>query len=154
MPFHQFYTPKGLYSDAEKAALAKGITALYAAPPISLPEFYVVVAFIELEQGSFFVGAETKRADNMVRIQVEHLAGKFPVGEAGVASKRDFIARYEDIIKPYTAGRGVDWEIGVQECDAHLWHLNGMAPPPLGSEQAELWKKENKAIPYVAEKTV
>ncbi|CAK5272285.1 unnamed protein product, partial [Mycena citricolor] len=150
MPFHQFYTPKGLYSDAEKAALAKDITALYAAPPISLPEFYVVVAFIELEQGNFFVGAETKRADNMVRIQVEHVARTFPVGEAGVASKRDFMARYEGTLKRYTAGRGVDWEIGIQDSDPQLWHLNGMAPPPPESEQEKLWKKENKAVPYVA----
>ncbi|CAK5272663.1 unnamed protein product [Mycena citricolor] len=122
MPFHQFYTPKGLYSDAEKAALAKEITALYAAPPISLPEFYVVVAFIELEQGNFFIGADTKRADNMVRIQVGHVARTFPVGEAGVASKRDFMARYEGTLKRYTAGRGVDWEIGIQDSDAsHLF---------------------------------
>ncbi|CAK5274407.1 unnamed protein product [Mycena citricolor] len=154
MPFHRFYTPKGLYSDAEKAALAQDITALYTAPPVSLPAFYVVVSFIELDQGNFFVGAETKRADNMVRIQVEHVARTFPVGDAGITRKREFMARYEETLKPYTAGRGVDWEIGVEDADPQLWHINGMSPPAPRSEEETLWKKENRAIPYVAERIV
>ncbi|CAK5274408.1 unnamed protein product [Mycena citricolor] len=148
MPFHRFYIPKGLYSDAEKAALAQDITALYVGPPASLPAFYVVVSFIELEHGNFFVAGEAKRADNMVHIQVEHLARTFPDGDDGFKRKRDFMARYEEKLKPYTAGRGVDWEIVVADADPQLWNINGMAPPSARSEAETLWKKENKAIPY------
>ncbi|CAK5276645.1 unnamed protein product [Mycena citricolor] len=154
MPFHRFYIPKGLYSDAEKVALAQAITALYVGPPASLPAFYVVVSFIEHDPGNFFVSGETKRADNMVHIQVEHLARTFPAGDAGFARKRDFMARYEERLKPYTSGRGVDWEIVVAESDPQLWNINGMAPPPPQSEGEILWKKENRAIPYEADKAV
>ncbi|KAF8171770.1 putative oxalocrotonate tautomerase enzyme-domain-containing protein [Mycena galopus ATCC 62051] len=54
MPLHRIFVPKGLYSSADKAALAESITKVYA----FLPPFYVIVLFIELDAGNIFVGGK------------------------------------------------------------------------------------------------
>jgi hypothetical protein len=71
MPLHRFFTPKGLYSADEKAAISKAVTGVYR----TLPEFYVVVLFIELDADSFFVGGLPK--NNFLRIAAEHYARNF-----------------------------------------------------------------------------
>jgi phenylpyruvate tautomerase PptA (4-oxalocrotonate tautomerase family) len=72
MPLHRLFVPKGLYTQADKAALAEAITAVYT--PM-LPAFYVVVLFIELEPTNYFVGG--KPTERMLRIGVEHVARNF-----------------------------------------------------------------------------
>jgi phenylpyruvate tautomerase PptA (4-oxalocrotonate tautomerase family) len=71
MPLHRFFTPKGMYSPEEKAAISAAVTAVYA----SLPKFYVVVLFIELEPENFFVGG--KSTNRFLRIAAEHYARNF-----------------------------------------------------------------------------
>jgi phenylpyruvate tautomerase PptA (4-oxalocrotonate tautomerase family) len=73
MPLHRIFVPTGLYTPSDKAALAQAITDVYAA--VGLPPFYVVVLFIDLEPGNFFVGG--KATERMVRISVEHIARNF-----------------------------------------------------------------------------
>jgi hypothetical protein len=34
--------------------------------------------------------------------------------------KRDFMDRYEKALDPFTKGRGIDWEVQVEECDVSL----------------------------------
>lgn len=75
MPLHRLFVPKGLYTQEDKAAIGKAITNIYTAPPVSLPAFYVVVLFIELEAGNIIVGGEV--TERMVRIGVEHIARNF-----------------------------------------------------------------------------
>ncbi|KAJ7457295.1 putative oxalocrotonate tautomerase [Mycena galericulata] len=117
MPLHRFFVPKGLYSPEDKEALAAAITAVYTAPPTSLPAFYVVVLFIDLEPGNFFVGGKmTKR---MVRITIEHVARNFTNNKR----KRGFMDHYEKAIEPFTKSRGIDWEIQVTDCDVRLLNL-------------------------------
>ncbi|KAJ6464866.1 putative oxalocrotonate tautomerase [Mycena sanguinolenta] len=113
MPFHRFFVPKGLYTPADKAALAQAITAVYD----FLPKFYVVVLFIELESKDFFVGG--KATERMVRISVEHLARGFSDDEA----KRRFMDRYETAIAPFTKARGIDWEVQITKCDVRAFLL-------------------------------
>ncbi|KAF7337363.1 Tautomerase-3 domain-containing protein [Mycena sanguinolenta] len=136
MPLHRIFAPKGLYTPSDKAALAQAITAVYA----SLPAFYVVVLFVELESDDFFVGGKaTKR---MVRISVEHLARNF----SDDALKRRFMDRYETALAPFTKARGIDWEVQITDCDRLLWNINGMAPPQENSEEEKIWKQENRAV--------
>lgn len=71
MPLHRIFVPTGLYTPADKAAMAQAITDVYTA----IPPFYVVVLFIDLEPSNFFVGGKT--TERMVRISVEHLARNF-----------------------------------------------------------------------------
>ncbi|KAJ1303051.1 hypothetical protein OPQ81_011252 [Rhizoctonia solani] len=140
MPMHRIYTTSGLYSPAEKKALAQAITNIYQR--LGLPAFYVLVFFIDLSKDSFFIGGETN--DNFVRFNIQHIARAFP----DKASKLGFMRAYEAAVKPFTADKGVDWEINVDEADPLTWNENGMSPPAPGSDGEKLWIKLNKAVPF------
>ena len=75
-----------------------------------LPEFYVVVLFIDLPKDSYFIGGESN--DAFVRFNVQHLARHFETKDRKVA----FMEAYEKVIKPFTADKGLDWEV----CYVHL----------------------------------
>ncbi|KAJ7147574.1 putative oxalocrotonate tautomerase [Mycena crocata] len=140
MPLHRLFVPKGLYTPEDKEDIAKAITSIYTAPPASLPAFYVVVLFIDLDAGNIIVGG--KITERMVRIGVEHIARNF----TSDVRKRQFMDRYEEALEPFTKGRGIDWEVQVTDADRLLWNLNGMAPPGSHSEEEKIWKRQNRAV--------
>jgi phenylpyruvate tautomerase PptA (4-oxalocrotonate tautomerase family) len=72
MPLHRLFVPPNLYSVDDKAAIAEAITKVYA----SLPAFYVVVLFIDIDNENYFVGG--RRNERFVRIAVQHIARQFP----------------------------------------------------------------------------
>ena len=63
------YTAKCAICSAAQA-IAEGITNVYSAIP--LPEFYVVVVFIDTDLDSFFIGG--KPNNRFVRIVTGHIA--------------------------------------------------------------------------------
>ncbi|KAJ7171256.1 putative oxalocrotonate tautomerase, partial [Mycena filopes] len=105
MPLHRFFTPKGLYTRKDKVAIAAAVTDVYT--KVNIPAFYVLVLFINVEPEDFFVGGES--TDKFLRIGVEHIARNFPSDE----SKRTFMELYEKALAPWTAGRGIDWEVQI-----------------------------------------
>lgn len=70
-----FYHPSAFTSD-QKAALAKAITNIYASPPARLPEFYVNVLFIPVQEDEYYIGGEART--NFVRIVIEQIARAMP----------------------------------------------------------------------------
>ncbi|ESK89184.1 4-oxalocrotonate tautomerase [Moniliophthora roreri MCA 2997] len=138
MPFHRYFVPRGLYTPEEKQALARAITEVYN----RIPPFYVVINFIEIEDGDFYVGGE--RNNNFVRICVDHLA----YHHEDEAAKRAFMDKYEKAIAPWTKDKGIDWEIQISLEDPVSWNMNGLRTPLLGSEAMELWRKEGRPVPY------
>ncbi|CAE6446213.1 unnamed protein product, partial [Rhizoctonia solani] len=126
MPMHRIYTPSGLYSSEERQALAKAITSAYTSSPTGgpgLPPFYVVVLFIDLPEDSFYIGGE--RHNHFARFNVQHLARHFKSKE----EKLKFMHLYEEKLKPFTADKGLDWEVNIDEADPLTWHENAMSPP-------------------------
>ncbi|CAE6416414.1 unnamed protein product [Rhizoctonia solani] len=140
MPMHRIYTTSGLYSPTEKKAIASAITKVYQA--FGLPDFYVLVFFIDLPKDSFYVGGETN--ENFVRFNVQHIARALPDKE----TKLQFMEIYEKTLKPFTADKGVDWEVNVDEADPLVWTTNGMSPPAPGTEAEKLWVSLNKVVPF------
>ncbi|KZP31815.1 hypothetical protein FIBSPDRAFT_1037366 [Athelia psychrophila] len=63
-------------------------------------------------------------------------------------TKRAFMDLYEAAIAPWTKGRGIDWKVQITEDDRTLWNENGMNPPLPGTSDEELWRIQNKAVPY------
>ncbi|KAJ6531397.1 putative oxalocrotonate tautomerase enzyme-domain-containing protein [Mycena vulgaris] len=117
MPLHRFFTPKGMYSPADKTAIAAAVTAVYK----TLPQFYVLVLFIELDPENFFVGG--KSTDKFLRIAAEHYARNFSDDK----SKRDFMDRYEAALAPFTKGRGIDWEVQITDADVRRYPFHADA---------------------------
>ncbi|KAJ3872219.1 putative oxalocrotonate tautomerase [Lentinula edodes] len=143
MPFHRFYCSANLYSKEEKQAIARSITELYARVPI--PRFYVVVNFIEVGQDDCYVGGEPNT--KFLRICVQHLARNLQT----VEEKRNFMERYEKTLEPYTKDKGIDWEVQISNEDPLFWNLNGICPPPFGSESYQMWVKVNKPVEWSEE---
>jgi phenylpyruvate tautomerase PptA (4-oxalocrotonate tautomerase family) len=140
MPLWIVYHPAGAYSEEEKRDFADRVASLYAAR--GLPRFYVVTLFHEVDRGSFYVGGEP--VNDRVRIAIDHIARHYP----DPASKDSARERIGAVIQPFAAGKGLRWEFHVDETPRDLWMIDGLVPPPTGSEAEQLWAKENRAIPY------
>ena len=140
MPLWSVYHPVGAYTEEEKREFADRVTSLYQAR--GLPRFYVVILFHEVDRGSFYVGGEP--VDDRVRIAIDQIARHY----ADAASKHSARERIGAVIEPFAAGKGLRWEFHVDETPRELWIIDGLVPPPTGSEAEQLWAKENRAIPY------
>jgi phenylpyruvate tautomerase PptA (4-oxalocrotonate tautomerase family) len=140
MPLWHVYHPVGAYTEQEKREFADRVTHLYET--IGLPRFYVVTLFHKVDRGSFYVGGEP--VDDVVRVVVEHIARRIENPEMRAAARQ----RVGDTIRPFVAGKGLRWEFHIDETAADLWMIEGLTPPPAGSDAEKLWAKENRAVPY------
>jgi phenylpyruvate tautomerase PptA (4-oxalocrotonate tautomerase family) len=137
MPLWKIYHPKNAFTEDDKRAIAEGITAIYP-----LPKFYVALVFEEISKQSYYIGGEP--ADDFVRIWVDHIARQFD----GESLKERFFAAVNRVFAPYTADRGLRWEIHVDETPFSLWRIQGLRPPMPDSAAERRWAAENKPTPY------
>lgn len=141
MPLWTIHHSAGVFTDSAKQELAGAITKRYQA--IGLPRFYVVVLFHEMKAGEFFIGGE--RTSSAVRVVIEHIARQHPDS----ASRRRTARWIRDMLAPFVGGRdGLHWEFHVDETDDELWMVDGLVPPPGGSDAEKRWAETNVAAPY------
>lgn len=140
MPLWNVYHPVGAYSEEEKRDFAERVTRLYEA--VGLPRFYVVTLFHEMDRGSFYVGGEP--VDDVVRVWIDHIA----LHAEDPAMRESVRTQIATVIQPFATEKGLRWEFHVDETPRDLWVINGLVPPPTGSEAEQLWARENRAIPY------
>ena len=86
MPLWRIYANSNTFTDEQKAGLSEAITELYTAGGAGLPAFYVVVAFVPVQDEAIFVGGKAKQ--NFVRITVEHIARTLPGPETEEGRQR------------------------------------------------------------------
>jgi phenylpyruvate tautomerase PptA (4-oxalocrotonate tautomerase family) len=140
MPLWNVYHPVGVYSEAEKREFAKAVTSLYGAG--GLPRFYVWTLFHEVDRDSFYVGGEP--VDDCVRVAIDHIAR-----HAEDPARRESVRRrIGALIQPFATAKGLRWEFHVDNTPRDLWMIDGLIPPPTGSDAEKLWAQENRAIPY------
>lgn len=135
MPLWKIYCPVDTFTDADKRSVAGALTKLYGR---AMPRFYVGVIFQEVAENNFYIGGEpTKR---FVRIWADHIARTMDTPEA----KKRFFDGVNGIILPLMEERGLDWELHVDETPFDLWKIQGISPPPAGSEDDKRWTVENR----------
>ncbi|KAJ5086203.1 hypothetical protein N7532_010974 [Penicillium argentinense] len=140
MPLWLIFHPPGTFEDViSKQALTKDITKIYTG--IGLPPFYVVVNFIKLSTEDVWVGGERKSEKPFIRIVAEHIAVRLE--NEDIVYKRTADA-FDKALKPHVADKGYEWEFHIDETERRLWRVNGLIPPPFGSDVEQLWAKENK----------
>ncbi|MFE7721380.1 tautomerase family protein [Nocardia rhizosphaerihabitans] len=166
MPLWQLFVPENAYTPEDRSDLAERITNIYSSPEakenfgFSFPRFYTSVVFHEIKADAFFVGGEPR--DKFVQIEVVHIAGGAegddrPVNDQTAEtmglSVDDLMERYFNMVfpalKPYIEDRGYECEFHVENAPAVTWRIDGMIPPPPGSEDERRWVKDNKASPRV-----
>ena len=139
MPLWQFYHSENVYTDEDKQAIARRVTGLYES---MLPRFYVNVFFHTLPKTSFYIGGEP--VDDFVRVTIDHIARSMKDTE----TQQRLLKGCNQILEPFIAGRGLRWELNVDETPFELWTLNGFKPPLPNSPAEQKWKSENRASAY------
>lgn len=138
MPVWDFQYAPGLLTEDEKRGLAKAITKIYTTA--GLPAFYVQTRFTEKAPGTQFVGEEN--GTKYVSIQIVHAARKLD----GDRRKTQFLAAADAVLNSVLGPKGVNWEYWIEEVDRDLWKINGLVPPPSGSEMEKEWARRNAPV--------
>ncbi|KAJ3952757.1 hypothetical protein N0V92_010789 [Colletotrichum tropicale] len=138
MPLWVFSHSKDAFSPDDKEALAQEITKVYTR--IGLPAFYVNVQFFEMPAHDLYLGGA--RRSKFTTISIYHVARRFE----NELNQQRFLKKVDSILNPRLGGKGMDWEYFIQESPRELWKINGIVPPPSGSEMEKLWFRENKPV--------
>lgn len=59
-------------------------------------------------------------------------------------SSRSFLDRASAIFTDVFSSRGVGYEMNVIQGPRELWRVDGLQPPPSGSEEEKAWMQEGK----------
>ncbi|WP_067821027.1 tautomerase family protein [Nocardia inohanensis] len=141
MPLWTIHHTPGIFTPEEKHQLASRIADHYER--VGLPRFYVVTLFQETQPENFYVGGEPTPAG--VRVVIDHIARRNPDAEA----RRRTTQWINSILKPHLDRHpDLHWEFHADETSEELWMINGLVPPPGGSEAEKDWAKRNLAAPY------
>lgn len=136
MPLWHVYHPVDAYSAEQKRQFAADVTEFYTRA--GLPKFYVVTLFHDIPESSFLVGGEP--SDNTVRVVIEHIARHLTDPDR----RRKSAEALNRLLAPHTLDRGLHCEFHIDETPRDQWMIDGMWPPPAGSEAERLWVSENR----------
>ncbi|BBZ25233.1 tautomerase family protein [Mycolicibacter hiberniae] len=140
MPLWTIHHTPGLFSAEDKQTLAARITDQYVRA--GLPRFYVVTLFHETAPEDFYVGGEPTAAG--IRIVIDHIARR----AADPQHRRRITEWINQILIPSLQIPDLHWEFHVDETSEEMWMINGLVPPPGGSEAEKRWARENAVSAY------
>ncbi|OIW33900.1 hypothetical protein CONLIGDRAFT_677640 [Coniochaeta ligniaria NRRL 30616] len=166
MPLWHIYHPPAVFTDqASKAGLAKNIMSIYT--DFGMPAFYVNVIFHPTPGHNVFIGGVPQSLPSgessaetlprpFIRLVGEHIAYNHGSNTEGMKQfcdqfdkgQKDLFAVVVKVIKPYIGDKGYDWEYHVDETPTDFWRVQGLKPPPYGSEGMKVWVEANKAVPW------
>ena len=89
-----------------------------------------------------YVGGEEHT--NFAWISIQHIARSLDTTE----KKEWFLRSVDEVLTPVLEAKGADWEYAVHETPRDLWKVNGLVPPPTGSEAERKWVELNRPISY------
>lgn len=140
MPLWTFGHSAGAFTAEEKKDLAQAITQLYA--DAGLPAFYVNVQFIPLVEEDLWYGGQPHPKFTMITIY--HVARD--LSESSDERQQAFLKAVDNILTPRMTKKGMGWEYFVTHSPRAFWKIDGIVPPPTGSEMEKLWLKHNKPV--------
>ncbi|RYP63939.1 hypothetical protein DL769_006817 [Monosporascus sp. CRB-8-3] len=143
-----FHTAAAFAAPLSKALLVQNITAYYV--NAGLPAFYVNVLFRQMAGEDMWIGGRPAAAfpgadpepeplaRPFVRLSIQHLAVHQPNETAMVA----MCDRIDKWLSPHF--EDYDWEYNIEQPPRALWRINGIIPPPSGSEAERKWVEEGR----------
>jgi phenylpyruvate tautomerase PptA (4-oxalocrotonate tautomerase family) len=141
MPLWNIHHTPGIFTDDDKHQLASRIADHYE--KVGLPRFYVVTLFHETRPENFYVGGEPSPAG--VRIAIDHIARRNPDQKTRRRTAQWIKGMLQTQLEQHA---GLHWEFHADETSEDLWMINGIVPPPGGSDAEKNWAKQNSASPY------
>ncbi|PJE20853.1 MAG: 4-oxalocrotonate tautomerase [Mycobacterium sp.] len=141
MPLWTIHHTPGIFTDEEKHELATRITDHYE--KAGLPRFYVIALFKETRTEDFYVGGEPTPVG--IRVVIDHIAR-----HSHSTGDRQRITHWiNGILAPLSQAKpNLHWEFHVDETSEELWMINGLVPPPGGSEAEKAWARANAVSAY------
>jgi phenylpyruvate tautomerase PptA (4-oxalocrotonate tautomerase family) len=139
MPLWHIYCPSDAYTPQDKEDFADSISELYV-KHAQLPKFYVSVAFHEMPAGSLFIGGRSN--DRFVRIWIDQIARRMQPEQI-----EPWLKVIAEAIAPWVADRGLGWELHGDETPLKFWTIEGLVPPPGGSDEEMRWARDGFASP-------
>ncbi|AEO58220.1 hypothetical protein MYCTH_50286 [Thermothelomyces thermophilus ATCC 42464] len=160
MPLWQiFHPPSTFTTPASKQALAADLTSIYTSA--GLPAFYVVVHFIPVPGADTFVGGRPRSEDAgarpFVRFVADHIAVHVTPKNGddddveSVQKTTRVLDRVHAAIRPHVREQDCDWEVHIDETPRGLWAINGLVPPPFGSDAEKRWAELNRPVEWEEE---
>ncbi|MER7176905.1 tautomerase family protein [Streptomyces mesophilus] len=141
MPLWTIHHTPGIFTDNDKHRLASRITDHYE--KAGLPRFYVVTLFHETRPEDFYVGGEPTPVG--IRVAIDHIARRNPDQE----SRHRTAQWIKGMLEPHLDRHpGLHWEFHADETSRELWMINGIVPPPEGSDAEKEWARRNEPAPY------
>ncbi|KAM0519347.1 hypothetical protein ACHAPE_003518 [Trichoderma viride] len=133
MPWNRIYHPEGVWSQADRDAIAKGITDVYAT---QYPRHSTLVTFIPIAKGSFYSGGEV--TTNFVRITLQHMKGSWSTYDLENSVRTKFRENFKHLIED----RGMKYELQIneipfEEISFNGWVNNTLLGEPLFKESVE-----------------
>jgi phenylpyruvate tautomerase PptA (4-oxalocrotonate tautomerase family) len=142
MPMWTIYHSPDTFSVDERRQLAETIADYYA-DVVGLPRFYVMTIFREVPAGDFYVGG--KPSTRAARVVIDHIARRAPDS----AVRQRMATRISGLLSPLLARHpDVHWEFHIDETSEELWMINGLVPPPAGSDAEKAWAVADATSPY------
>jgi hypothetical protein len=135
MPLWNLHCNENAYSTEDKMSFAEAITGIYASGGDAS-----ILCLSRLPRdtaASLFIGGVAR--DNFVRISIDHIA------RSTLPEDRQKMLNFLNThIDPFVKDRGFEWELHVDETPRDLWTVQGMFPPPSGSEEEQRRARENR----------
>lgn len=142
MPLWNIHAPEGLYTPEDKQGIATIVTRLYEKYG-EMPRFYVSILFHDHPPENFYMGGEP--AEKFVRIWMDHIAL-----HVGAEIHGQWLAVVDTSLASYLTERGIDYEVHGDETPRTMWSINGILPPPTGSDDETRWREENTPSPLTS----
>lgn len=140
MPLWTFGHSAGAFTSEEKKDLAQAITNIYAEGGV--PAFYVNVQFIPLAEDDLWYGGHPHPKFTMINIY--HVAQN--VADFTDEAQKSFLAKVDKVLTPRMTKKGMGWEYFIIEGPRKFWKIDGIVPPPTGSEMEKLWFRHNRPV--------
>lgn len=141
MPVWKIYHSPNVFTDQDKATIAKGATDFYVG--VDLPAFYVHVFFLPLEKEDNYTAGTQQ--DRFVFIELDHIARN--VGPDWGKWRTDRLKNAVDsVMMPFTTHKGIHLEYCVLEGPAALWRIDGVDPPEAVGPDERAQAEENRRV--------
>ena len=81
-----------------------------------------------------------------IRLEGTHIAITIPSDEK--TRFADFTRRLDNALYPHIGAKGYAWEYHVLQSERQLWKIDGVRPPPWGSEEEGWWREKGRVVEW------
>ena len=94
-----------------------------------------------MDPSDMYIGGESPAG--FTSLNIVHIARTFKTE----IDRMDFLSKIDRILERFKA-KGMQWEYFIQDSLSQQWKINGIYPPPSGSDEEKEWVRCNRSIDH------